>query len=649
MRGALRSFLLWRAAPIILAALFSVGVWALASQSLNSWDEQLGSFSWRFAESTSQEKRIIVVDIDEASIQKYGSWPWSRNQVAELLQKVDAAGASLKVVDIVFDQARPGDERLAQQLASPAPTVIAQVFALGDESPVRAGQLSGSLNMPFCPSASFAARGYIAPTSLLTQRATQVGHVSPAVDVDGAIRHMPALICQDNKAYPALSISAMLASGMTGSGQSQVIAGQSWMDPANWLQIGSQRLPLDDKGLMRISYGLPRSAFTAVSATDVLSNQIPSNVLKGAWVVVGATAFGAGDVITTPLSKTVGGYEVHVQMLSAILDQSTPYTPRWAKFWPMAMGGLITIALLLGLYFKRNQGWVLPLLGVMGVLASVAIHTVALLQFHWWLGWLAPAIFTGFVTLTLVGAELIRTRAERERIFHHLSSYLPESVARQLALSQPSSRVHADRYDATVMCVDIRNFSAFCEANLPEDTANVLHVFYGKAVEIIQAHGGAVEQMVGDGLIAAWNVSTRCDDHGQKALDAAHELSRVLRAQLPVSASLDSPALDIGIGLESGQVLAGSFGPHHRRVHTVLGHTVTVASRLEAMTAELGFPILLGPQLVACTRFAQAQLLGEFLLPGLTDAVSIYAYPVRLGHQHIYLAYNQETMQQNAG
>jgi adenylate cyclase len=241
---------------------------------------------------------------------------------------------------------------------------------------------------------------------------------------------------------------------------------------------------------------------------------------------------------------------------------------------------------------------------------------------------------------------MLRVRAERESLYQNLSSYLPEGAARRVAFQEPTAQVVAETREATVMMVDLRNFSAYCEERSPEDAATVLHIFYTTVEKIVTEHGGVVEQMVGDGLTAVWNGSSPCDQHALQALKAAKVIWQEGVAQLPKVASRKTPPLDIGVGIESGPVMVGSFGPARRRVHTVMGEAVSVASRLEKLTAELGYPVLLGPKALAqCGASLQAQdtqKLGDFLLSGMRAPRTVYALNVPIDPSHLQLVSSME-------
>lgn len=648
---------LWRALPAhlstspwklhVLALLIAMALTLLAhsvfAPQLDQWDETSTSLFWKFADGEQLERRLIIVDIDERSTQALGPWPWPRERQAELLEKLDAAGVSLKMLDILFEGARPDDSRLARALESSVPTVQAQLFSLDPQIPVRSGQLGAAL--PFgsvCPQPVTAAYGYMASDIALDARITHLaGHITPLVDPDGAIRQIPALICYAGQTYPTLTVAGLLAASET--------LPRLWQEnrplaPDWWLELGAARLPLDRQGHLRVSYKMPRNGFISVSALDILENRAPDDLLKGAWVLVGATAFGARDMVPTPLGRAVSGVEVHAQILSAMLDGRSPYRPQMAFFWPWLAGALGALLLLAALRLApEHPHFSLPLASFVALLGLLTITCLLLLKASLWLGWTRPAIFI-FLAATLLGmAAYARSRFERGRLYRNLASYLPEPVARQIAIHDPVAQVQATRQVATMLHADLRNFSAYCEGRPPEETAMVLHLFLTTASRIVESHGGVIEQMVGDSLLAVWNGSRADPEHAAHALQAAADIWRSCPPQLPHIESDTTPPLDLGIGLETGSVLIGSFGPASRRTHTVLGEALTIATRLQALTGELAYPILIGPDLAASLREQTALLrLGDFLLPGLSRPRTVFALPIEFPPSRLHLVHDSK-------
>ena len=637
---------LWLYAAVsALAVVLMAAVSAVWAPQMQQWEERLASRTWSLANPNATERRVVVVDIDEKSTQALGPWPWPRERVATLLSGLDAYGVNLKVVDVLFDGAQDAaqDQKLALALKAGAPTVISQLFALNPQAQVKSGQLAGAMGT--CPANSGAAQpfgtpafGFMGAETSLAQSSAGVGHITPIIDADGNIRRVPAVVCFDGQAYPALAVAGLAAATGAQPVWHNTQAGLFSAGSAQLIDVGGLQLPLDSQGQLRVSYQMPREGFASVSAVDVLQGKVPPSMLKGAWVLVGSTAFGGGDAVPTPQGAAVGGVEVHAQLMSAALDARTPFAPAWAPLWPLATG---FVALLVLVFSLRAAGpkaaVVMPLVAVATGASIFGVHAALLLVAHQWVGWGQPAVFVALAAGLLTASEMLRVRAERERLFENLSSYLPEGAARRVAFEGPSAQVVAETREATVMLVDLRNFSAYCEERAPEDAAMVLHLFYTTLDRIVTEHGGVVEQMVGDGLTAVWNGSSPCNQHAQKALQAAEVIWKEGVAQLPKVASRKTPPLDIGIGIETGPVMVGSFGPARRRVHTVMGEAVSVASRLEKLTSELGYPVLVGPQAKAQSGHAEMQKLGDFLLAGMRKPRTVYALQIEVDPSHLHL------------
>jgi adenylate cyclase len=628
---------------LVMVALLLAGVCAsLWPQWFARLDERSSDWVWQAVAREETERRVVVIDIDDASLAEVGPWPWPRPTVAELARKLDQQGVSLKLFDVVFPDAREGTADLSRALAlrdnpgdRSAPSVVGQVFALRNESSLRVGKPAGALLGGGCTSPVLPAQGVIANAAGLHHRA---GHITPTLDGDGAVRRVPALVCFEGERYPALSLAGLLALPPAGAlTDIQAAPGKTWWEPAwslNLPALPGQPVGVDAVGQMRVPYRLARSSFTAISAVDVLKGRVPSGVLVGTWVVVGASAFGLSDTVPTPLGGAVNGAEVHAQLLAGILDDAVPFAPRgalWLQVGAVLVGVLGLLALSAGSLLRTQKRvlW-LPVGALLAAMAMYGLHAYALIQANWFVGWAAPACGTLLAGMALAAGEHARSLSAKSRLFQNLSSYVPSPVAEQIALTVPSGEIQAERGDVTVLAADVCNFSAYCEARTPEDTARVLHRFYKTASEIVVAHGGVIEEMVGDSLLAVFNGPHPCADHPLHALRAAQEIWLRCGEELPNTAGQGLEPLSIGIGVESGMALVGSFGSSGRRVHTVLGQTVTIAMRLRDMTTELAYPILVGAG--AAHRIpiriddpgSALKSLGVFILPGLKQSGKIH-------------------------
>jgi len=150
--------------------------------------------------------------------------------------------------------------------------------------------------------------------------------------------------------------------------------------------------------------------------------------------------------------------------------------------------------------------------------------------------------------------------------------------------------------DATVMFSDIRSFTSLVESRGPEETIELLNNYYALMFDAIGSHGGIVNQMVGDGLMALFGAPLPRPDHAERAVRAAREMLELVAGFSREQAAQKKPEIRIGIGIASGQVVAGFTGTERRVTYTCVGNTVNLAAHLEALTKVLGHPILIDEQ-----------------------------------------------------
>lgn len=639
-----------RQAPRLAAlALALLLVWLLATfagGALQVAERAVGDLSWRIGAAVAgerAERRIVVVDIDERSLAQVGPWPWPRATIERLSRRLAEAGVATQVYDMVFSEEKEGDAGLAASWAA-APVVVGQIFSLNPEVSPAVGEVGGALGSRMCPPFAPASRGHIANAPGLTRAASAVGHMTPRVEPDGVIRSLPPLICHEGRTYPTLALAALWQVAQpSGAGRSAAAPDWLWVDRSPGLNplrpryslssasLPGVEVPLGPDGDVRIPYRTRRGDFVSVSAADVVSGQADRKLLRGAVAVVGATAFGLSDAVSTPLASVASGVEVHAQLMVGLLDGRIPYAPAAAA----GLQWLAAVLVLAVLWLVSQHGGSgpaikrLPLAGAGLAVLVAAGAAAALLWLDLWLPWAVPAAAALVGAAMLATAEHGLTQAQRERLSAHLGAYLPAPVARRLARSDPSGAVQVERREVSALVADIRNFSAFAAHRPPEETAALLHAFCSIAVDVVEAHGGVVENVVGDSVLAVWNAYSDCPDHAGKALAAAQELVRATRGLLepkrPVHDADPVPPLALGVGIEAGLAVVGSFGPQRRRAHAALGEPVSVAIRLQKMTQELSFPILVGPHLAQLLPAQSTELVGEYLLEGLARHYGVHA------------------------
>ncbi|TRW92022.1 CHASE2 domain-containing protein [Candidatus Methylobacter oryzae] len=603
-----------RLTPFLLAVSLTLVVSVFWAEPLSNIESAVGDHLWQLmGTSVNRERRVVVIDIDEASIARYGAWPWPRERTAALFRGLTEQGVALRVVDIAFPDSKPGDDELAAELLK-TPTVLAQVLAIGADEAVNMGRLQGAISSGVCPGQFPVANGAIGNAPNL--KSSGAGHITPRVAADGTIRYLPAIICYQDKGYAALALAA-IAEGAGVAPEFSVVNGKRGLDPVAMLRhsrLPGFSVPINEKGDILLPWWTSRESITSISAKDIMEGNVPAGYLKGAWVLLGATAFGMGDTVPTPQAAAVSGVEVHAQLMTALLDGRIPYQPRGAMWWQMGWIALSTLLLLAVTHFRggiiRVYGPVLTGLLLIGVIA--VLHAALLWFACLWLPWMSAVFFILLLITLLTTQGYLSSRVAGVLLYRNLSSYLPAHVARQIAQEEPGSTLNAHHEQVIVLYADLRNFSAWCDQLPAEQAGALLHSFYTFASKIIHQEGGVVEEYVGDAVMGVW----RTNNSDLRPLNAAKSIVLTGERLFGAETGIDAlPPLAIGIGIERGEVLVGSFGPARRRVHALLGRTVTTAIHLQSMTGELSQPIVCGENVVKAWKDDVSMIsLGNFLL-----------------------------------
>lgn len=661
----------------VLALPLALAVIGVAPNLVAVMERYAGDWAWRSVADTQSERRVVLVDINEDSLSRIGQWPWSRETMARLSNQLAKEGVGLQVFDVVFPETTSQDESFRESLLRNR-AIISQVFALTKTAEVNVGLPQFSMPNRGCPSIARPAYGQIGNAHSLF--GVPVGHISGAVDRQGQIRHQPVFVCQRNNAYPALFLVA-LAQAMNANGDvlnrkmlgSLTLEEGGFFGPKWWLRglpLPSYGVPLNARGEVRIPWWTPSKHFIAISAADVLEGRVSKGLLDDVWVVVGSTALGLNDRVSTPFAAVDGGLVVHAQLLRGAIDGALPIKPANTGVVTVALCLLVALLFHLSRFFSINRRAddfqnlvrqyqrslfsIVPVTILLG-LAIFGIKIFVLWYGNYWIDVVPATVFVSSLAAVSLASESFVGYAQRARLLAHLSSYLPKPVAEVLAKQDPNGQVSAAKRNITALVADIRNFSAYCESRSPEETTALLHAFFSIATEQAEKFGGRVESFFGDAVLLVWDHDTNPNDsqrgteqshwsagrQGDLASDSGNALAAAVslyRATqilwLPSRSGYDDSVtgelapLDLGIGIEAGLATMGSVGLSRRRTHLVLGRAVMVATRIQEMTVELAHPILVGEGAAAVMGHYQLQSKGNFLLEGMVTPCHIYAYPL---------------------
>ena len=619
--------------PLLFALLHAAGVWPL--RFITQLDLSIDDALLRVNVPNTLDPRIVIVDIDEPSMQQIGRWPWGRDRMAALTNELFVRQRAAVVgFDLVFAEAdTPSALVELQRLAATDPALASRLpawraaldhdaafaRALTGRAAVlgfhftsdRSAHRSGSLPQPVFDAQALAGRpirftewsGYAANLAELAQAAPIAGFFNSLPDADGVVRSMPLLAVHAGRYFETLALAMFRAH----TGQPQVQLGfprEHWL-PAEYsglesvlLVQGDQRVavPVDGRAAVRIPYrgaGGPRGgSFRYLSAADLLQGRVPAGRLAGALVLVGSSAPGLFDIRATPVGRAYPGVEVHANLLSGLLDGRLPVQPDWSRGFEVAQLLVTTLAAALLLAGLRGGHQVLAMLGL----------SLALVGLNAWLYAardLVLPLAASLVMLALVYAAAMswgylregRSRRSLKRLF---GTYVSPDRVREMARDPERYTMQAENRQLSVMFCDMRNFTQISETLSPLALRELVNRFFSAMTAVIAEHRGTLDKYIGDAIMAFWGAPLDDPLHAERAVRAAMQMVRQLDPLNDALRAQGLPPMGVGIGVNTGLVCVGDMGSDARRSYTVMGDAVNLASRIEALTRHYGVDILVG-------------------------------------------------------
>lgn len=586
----------------LLAVLISVTAeWFSPPGSSYLAEEWLRDRFIRLQTINTEEKRILVVDIDETSLNTIGRWPWSRGRIADMVEILLTDYASRGVaLDILLPDAGDalGDTRLAL-LAQNAPLVLAQSldYSQTRPEPLHKGVLGGAIasSSPALP-----ATGYMANHQQLAGTAAHIGNIGFIPDADGTLRRAPLLSSYQGRIYPALSLALINCCGG-----------------------GPLFQPDADSAAMRISYRRDWPAYTVVSAADILERRIDPASASGRLVLIGSSSLTLADRVTTPHAANRPGLGVQAALLSTLLDRRDHLTP---ARWPgrlIACAWSAIMALLIGYSLPR-----LSAARNIGLLATGALCWLALAyatsahdaEFST----TAPLASLLFLLTFAVPYQWQLSQQRSRHLLDTLRQYVAPAVVTELLRSDLMDPLAPRQLDVTTLIADMEGYTTQVESLPVDEAAKLTRDFLECLTGPVIDHQGTLDKYTGDGLVAFWGAPLPNLQHADLALDAAHAIVRRVQQLSLEQQAKGRPPLRVRIGIDSGLAMAGDFGTTFRSIYTAVGDSVNTASRLEQAARDYPYDVIVGAGTVERARRHRFIPLGERLLRGKEKPTTVY-------------------------
>jgi adenylate cyclase len=665
----------------------------LAPRMTESVNHTLEAWGWRHQasqvhqidgrEGTHQavvpDQRVVLVDIDNASVAKFGSWPWPREQTGLLLERLAQYKPSVIAVDIAFpDETSPEQDRafmtsLKKVESLGVPLVLGQIFDSRLDPSVRVGipaLQAGSQSI--CASGMYReSPGYLGFFQSNVPAQTSFGHLGSEPSPLGWVRGVPAWVCSSGQAVPSFALQTLrsMSEGQLTQEFKPSLAGLADGFTVDLKEQGIS-IPINRAGNIIVPYSKPRADLISISAKDLLvGSRADANlpIAPGAILVLGSTAFGLVDSVATPLADNVGGFEVHAQLLLGILDGQVP---RAVADAPLQQVFLIVLAMVVSMLSVWGASllpqtkvgaiklhWLaIPLGTLLGVVSPWAVANAIVVsgdsRLLWpWAGVLVFAVLHLTASATL---EAIRLGRAYRRTYSVLGKFFASSndvEDTQLAFRQGESKTR--EAEMLLLSVRMRNFSRLINLLGTAQASQVLQRFYEDITEVSHQHGGVVLEFLGDTVICGFPCTVNLSEDGEQPLPGKLQpifeaANRILEAEWLVS----NPQLnDICLiaSIEKGTCLIGVLGHNKRKASVVVGAPVSTTLSLLELCTENSEALCLGQgmaeqlglkhvrqsegvytfqthdQLAVNLRQPRFRHLGQFLMQGALTPMDVWA------------------------
>lgn len=580
-----------------------------------------------------EDAPVRIIDIDDESLAKLGKqWPWPRTVLAQLVANLANAGAAAIVFDIVFaepdrtspksmlelwsettdlGEVKPTLEKLPDHdavfadIIAQAGNVVTGFVLTNDNNGVvpkaRPPSYAGDKPWPYLHGFT----GAVQTLPVLEAAAAGNGTFSFAPGKDLTVRRIPLFLrLGEDRIYPSLSVEALRVA--LGGNTAQIKSTNASQEYGfgeklgiSSIRIGNAIVPTDKYGQLLLHYTdiVPGRYIPAWKA---MSADFDPALVEGKILFIGTSASGLRDLRPTPLRSEMPGVEAHVQGVEQMVLGHYLERPDFAdgiEWIFVFVTGVVLIGLLGTAGALASAGF-----GAIAIVGSFVVSWLAYTQWLWLFDPLTPSIgaFAVYLSGSLLG--YLRTEGERRRVRGQFSQYMSPELVDQLAREPDRLKLGGETRMMTILFCDLRGFTTISEQfkTDPQGLTQLINKFLTPMTAIIRSQKGTIDKYIGDCIMSFWNAPLDDAHHADNACRSVllmHEgmvrLNEELEAEAKAAGRRHVP-LAIGIGLNSGEVVAGNMGSDQRFDYTVLGDAVNLSSRLEGQSKTYGVGTVIG-------------------------------------------------------
>jgi len=595
---------------ILIASIFIIIEFSYVSmpELYKITDDKITSIFLKSQKTTEASKHIVIIDIDANSIEKLGQWPFPRDMISKVLLNLRDAGAGIIGFDMVFsnpDRLSPhamaknlsvdGDfvdnDKLLARTLEETPTILGYFFDMSSKSIPTMPNTKASITIQGDSKLTYfnKAQGLVDNLPTLKNAAFSSGYFNLTNITSGVVDSAPLLINFKNKLYPSLVLEMLRIA----SSQKSINVFNSELGVLG-VQLGEQSIPTNKQAEIKLNFRGKGGSYKYISFYDILNNNFKSQDVQGKFILVGTSDMGLNDLVTTIYDSSMPGVEVHATTIDNILNNDYYFTPIDSYTYGMLLIFFSSIIVALALYLLPPSYSFLVFLSSFGILIFTNYYLIFMKNII--IGFSAPIITIFLTTGIFALISYYYENIQRKRVFSKLSSKVSKNVAIEI-LKQDGDILNVDTKNVSVLFSDIRDFTTLSEElKNPKILIEILNKYMEPMVESITEFNGTVDKFIGDAIMAYWNAPLEVHNHADMAVQSALlQLKRLdsLNIELKKEFGIE---LSIGIGINSGEVIVGEMGSSGRSDYTLIGDTVNLASRVEALNKKYKTKLIITQQ-----------------------------------------------------
>jgi adenylate cyclase len=596
-------------ALITFALLFSVKI----TDPFLVESARLKFYDYLMINTPVQSEQIVVANIGEKAIEKYGQWPFPREVHAKIISDLYGRGAGIVGTTVLMPEPdRFGTDRVLADTLSKYPVVLSQTVLEDCGRPTnpdvrRTGVavIGDGQATDFLPSYQCV----LSNVASLQQNAAGVGVTSTLPESDGVVRRVPLLATSDGEYYPAFALEML-----------RVAAGDpSYQAKVNLTGVEALRIPQFDT-IKTDEYGRvfvnPNYQFDSF---EIGAGPLPD--LSGKIVVVGVSAAGIVNPVATPSGAKMP-HTVQASLLETMLKGDTVAIPNWAQLVDLAAFVVLALALIIVSRFKYNIVYVAVLLGSYFYLPIYLFNSQSIL-FDVTFNVFAIAL----IYIHIYTAKYIAEYLQKQQIKKQFGTYLSPDLVAQLQKQPDLLQLGGTEQPLTIMFTDVRGFTTISEhyGKDVQGLTSIMNRYMTAMTKAILENKGTLDKYIGDAQMAFWNAPIDNPQHALDAVKTAFEMLDSLEVFNDEIKKEGVPAFGMGLGINTATVVVGNMGSDQRFDYTCLGDGVNLAARLEGQSKPYGVKLVLGPETANMVRDVyQVIELDSIAVKGKTKPADIF-------------------------